>query len=172
MPAIYICPQCGLETESTTGMACHCILKHHSRNSDIESEALLDLVVKLIDDFSTGDDKKDQAGKDLKELVVCSGKCDSCFASLTANLKESGFLDLHDGEPRKLLYPDYPAVALQGLYCLRSSNGCWYLRGEDPKWLHNPFKSKDGYWYEAHHRVRVRKDHHSAGDQATGKEKK
>jgi hypothetical protein len=172
MSSIYICPQCGLETESTTGMACHCVLKHHALKKDIESEALVDIIVKLIDEMSTGAPEKDQTGKSLKELIVCSGKCDSCFTSLSPKLKESGFLASSDREPRKMLYPHYPAVALQGLYCLRSSNGCWYLRGENSKWLHNPFKSKDGYWYEADHSVRVKKHHSAPGNKAPEEDKK
>jgi hypothetical protein len=172
MSSIYICPHCGLETQSTTGMACHCILKHHITEKHAEREVLVDIVVKLIDDLSMGFAEKDQTGINLKELVICSGKCDNCFTSLSAKLKESGHPALSDREPRKLLYPHYPAVALQGLYCLRSSNGCWYLRGENSKWLHNPFRSKDGYWYEAHHRVKVNKHHSSPEIQIPGEDKK
>ncbi len=171
MSSIYICPQCGLETESSTGMACHCVLKHHTLKTDFESEMLVDIVIRLIDDLSIGADEKDPVGKSLKELIVCSGKCDSCFASLSAKLVEGGFLGSTDREPRKLLYPHYPAVALQGLYCLRSHNGCWYLRSENPKWLHNPFKSKDGYWYEADHSVRVNKQNSSPENQVSSKKK-
>ena len=172
MSSLYICPQCGLETQSATGMACHCALKHHALRKDIESEMLVDIVVQLIDDLSLGVAEKDETGKNLQELVVCSGKCDGCVSSLSAKLKESGHPAVSDREPRKLLYPHYPAVALQGLYCLRSNNGCWYLRGEDSKWLRNPFKSKDGYWYEAHHSLRVRKHHSASGIQVPEEDKK
>ncbi|MDD5289397.1 MAG: hypothetical protein PHY28_09855 [Dehalococcoidales bacterium] len=113
-----------------------------------KTNGLADAIVKILDSASANTINKAEPQKSLAEILACTGRCDGCLSRLVNILQEAGYMNDGGTERRKWLYPDYPAVALPGLYCLRYDNGYWYLRSEDPKWLHNPFKGEDGYWYE------------------------
>ncbi len=146
---MFVCPACGTETETSKGMACHCLLKHYTSSLGDKGEAgrIEDLVLRLVDTIPV-DGANQPAVKHLAEIMACTGRCDNCSSHLLRDLQEAGYLDNGNGK-RKWLYNDYPAVAIPGVYCLKYDNGFWFLRSEDPRWLHNPFQDEDGYWYEA-----------------------
>lgn len=146
---MFICPECGFEAETSPGMACHCLLKHFSLPDTTENklDGLADAVVKVLEKAPASPLNKADPPKSLAEILTCTGRCDGCLSRLFSILQETGYISNGKGR-RKWLYPDYPAVAIPGVYCLRYNNGFWYLRSEDPRWLRRPFKAEDGYWYE------------------------